>query len=61
MNKKQKKMLTKILIAAAMVIVLNLVPVTGILQLVLYFNRIFGNWGRHFKKGMERDFKQTGI
>ncbi len=36
MNKKQKKMLARILIAAAMVIVLNLVPVTGILQLVLY-------------------------
>ena len=36
MNKKQKKMLARILIAAAMVIVLNLVPVTGILQLALY-------------------------
>ncbi len=36
MSKKQKKMLTKILIAAAMVIVLNLVPVAGVLRLVLY-------------------------
>ena len=36
MNKKQKKMLTRILIAAAMLIALKLIPVTGILQLVLY-------------------------
>ena len=36
MNKKQKKMLTRIIIAAVMVIALNLIPVTGIVQLVLY-------------------------
>ena len=36
MNKKQKKMLTRILIAAAMQIALKLIPVTGILQLALY-------------------------
>lgn len=36
MNKKQKKMLTRILIAAAMLIALKLIPVTGILQLGLY-------------------------
>ena len=36
MNKKQKKMLARILIAAAMLIALKLIPVTGILQLVLY-------------------------
>ena len=36
MNKKQKKMLTRILIAAAMLIALKLIPVTGILQLALY-------------------------
>ena len=30
MNKKQKKMLTRILIAAAMLIALKLIPVTGI-------------------------------
>lgn len=36
MNKKQKKMLIRIVIASLMVIVLNLIPVTGILQLVLY-------------------------
>lgn len=36
MNKKQKKMLVRILAAAAMVIVLNLVPVTGLLRLALY-------------------------
>ena len=36
MNKKQKKMLIRILIAAAMLIALKLIPVTGILQLSLY-------------------------
>ena len=36
MNKKQKKMLTRILITAAMLIALKLIPVTGILQLALY-------------------------
>ena len=36
MNKKQKKMLTRILIAAAMLIALKLIPVIGILQLALY-------------------------
>ena len=36
MNKKQKKMLIRIIIAAVMVIVLNFIPATGILRLALY-------------------------
>ncbi len=36
MNKKQRKMLVRIIIAAVMLIGLNFIPVTGILQLVLY-------------------------
>ena len=36
MNKKQKKMLTRILIAAIMVAALSLVPVQGYLRAVLY-------------------------
>ena len=36
MHKKQKKMLTRILIAAVMLIGLHFTPVTGILQLALY-------------------------
>ena len=36
MNKKQKKMLTRILIAAVMMIVLELIPTTGILRFGLY-------------------------
>lgn len=36
MNKKQKKMLIRIIIAAVMVIVLNYIPTTGILRLALY-------------------------
>lgn len=36
MNKKQKKMLTRIIIASVMIIALNLIQVTGIAQLLLY-------------------------
>ena len=36
MNKKQKKMLTRIMITAVMVIALNLISITGILKLALY-------------------------
>lgn len=35
-NKKQKKMLIRILIASVMMLVFNLIPVTGILRLALY-------------------------
>ena len=37
MNRKQKKMLIRIGITVAMLIILNLVPVDGILRLILYF------------------------
>ena len=36
MNKKQKKMLTRIVIAAAMLIALHFLPVTGLVRLTLY-------------------------
>lgn len=36
MTKKQKKMLYRILISAGMVLVWNLIPVTGILRLLLF-------------------------
>ncbi len=36
MNKKQKKMLARIVIAAAMLIVLHFLPVTGLVRLALY-------------------------
>ena len=36
MNRKQKKMLARILTAAAMLIALKLIPMTGVLQLALY-------------------------
>ena len=36
MNKKQKKMLTRIVIAAAMLIMLHFLPVTGMVRLALY-------------------------
>ena len=37
MNKKQKKMLIRILISAALLIALSFAPVTGIARFVLYF------------------------
>lgn len=36
MNQKQKKMLTRIILAAAMVVALGFIPVQGLLRLVLY-------------------------
>lgn len=36
MNKKQKKMLARILISTVMLIVLNFLPITGLLRMVLY-------------------------
>ncbi len=36
MNKKQKKMLKRILLAAGMLIVCNIIPVTGALRLALF-------------------------
>lgn len=36
MNKKQKKMLTKILVSTALMILLHFMPITGILRFILY-------------------------
>lgn len=36
MTKKQKKMLTRIIIATVMIVLLNVIPVSGLLQLLLY-------------------------
>ena len=36
MNKKQKKMLLRILIAAALMILLHFIPVTGYIRFLLY-------------------------
>ena len=36
MNKKQKKMLTRIIIAAVLLIVLHFVPITGIPRFICY-------------------------
>lgn len=45
MNKKQKKMLRRILITVSMVLLLNLIPTTGLVKLVLYLTAywIIGN------------------
>ena len=36
MNKKQKKMLVRIIIAAALMIILHFVPVKGVIRFLLY-------------------------
>ena len=36
MNKKQKKMMTRIIIAAALLIVLHFIPITGIPRFICY-------------------------
>lgn len=41
MNKKQKKMLTRIIITTAMVVTLQFISVTGILQMLLYLISYF--------------------
>ena len=61
MNKKQKKMLTRILIAAAMLIALKLIPVTGILQLALYLVAYLDHRLRHSEKGVEGHSEPSGV
>ena len=58
MNKKQKKMLTRILIAAVMMVVLELLPTTGILRFVLYMIPYLVI-GYDIEKGIPRDFEPT--
>ena len=41
MNKKQKKMLTRIIVASVMVAALNLMPITGWIKLILYLIAYF--------------------
>ena len=36
MNKKQKKMLTRIIISFVMLVILNFLPITGLLRMALY-------------------------
>ena len=36
MNKKQKKMLARIIVSTVMLIILNFIPVTGLLRMSLY-------------------------
>ena len=36
MNRKQKKMLARILISAVMLVILHFLPVTGLLRMALY-------------------------
>ena len=61
MNKKQKKMLTRILIAAIMVAALSLVPVQGYLRAVLYMIPYLVIGYDILFKSMEGNQKQTGI
>ena len=60
MSKKQKKMLTRIMAAAFGVILLNFVPVTGILRFTLYL-AVFSHRIRYFEKGRQRYFEPAHV
>ena len=60
MNKKQKKMLYRILITAAMVLVLNLIPIEGVLQLTLYL-AAYLVIGYDFAESGKRNFKPPDV
>ena len=58
MTKKQKKMLTRIIAAAVLLILLNFLPVTGIIRFVLFLipYLIVG-----YEESMEGNLKPSGI
>ncbi len=61
MNKKQKKMLTRIIIAAVMIIVLNLIQVTGHCKISAILGNIFNNRLCYFKESWKRNYKSTSF
>ena len=61
MNRKQKKMLARILTAAAMLIALKLIPVTGVLQLALYLVAYLVIGYDILKKAWRGDFEPSGV
>ena len=61
MNKKQKKMLVRILAAAALLILLNFLPVTGWPRFVLYLIPYLIVGYDIPDQSRQRDQKQTGV
>ena len=56
MTKRQKKSLTRIIIAAVLMIILKFLPVEGWLKFVLYMVPGSWFWVWFFKGGVSRDF-----
>ena len=64
MNKKQKKMLIRILLSAAMLIGFNFLPVTGLVRFVLYLipsDPLCGDRLRYPDQGIQRDQEQAAF
>ena len=61
MTKKQKKMLVRILITAAMVIALNILPITGILRTILYMVAYLLIGYDILRKSRQRNFKWSRV
>ena len=61
MTKKQKKMLTRIIAAAVLLIPLNFLPVTGIIRFVLFLIPYLIVGYDIFEESMEGNLKPSGI
>lgn len=61
MNKKQKKMLIRIVIAAVLVVAFSLIPMKGYVKFVLFMDPISGHWIRYPEKSGKRYFKPTDV
>ena len=61
MNKKQKKMLTRIIIAFALIVVLSLLPIDGYLEFALYMIPYLVIGYDILKKACKGIREQTGI
>ena len=61
MNKKQKKMLIRIVIAAVLVVAFSLIPIERICKIRIVYDPISGHWIRYPEKSGKRYFKPTDV
>ena len=62
MNKKQKKMMTRIIIAAVLLIVLHFIPITGIPRFICYLAIPYLEIGYDIlKKAFKGIIKRSGV
>ena len=59
MTKKQKKMLIRIILSAILFIVLQFIPVTGLIRFALYMIPYYIVGHDILKKSLERYYQQT--